>query len=97
MISKSLKAYFLIAVFGAIVVALIGYYYTEKDLPPYPGKVVSDSGVILTGKEQIMAGQQVWQKYSLIDVGSVWGHGTYPGKAMINLKPVTIQSGKAFT
>jgi nitric oxide reductase subunit B len=79
MISKPLKAYFLLAVFGAIAVALIGYYYTEKDLPPYPQKVVSDSGSILTGKEQILAGQQVWQKYGLMDVGSVWGHGTYRG------------------
>jgi nitric oxide reductase subunit B len=33
----------------------------------------------LTGKDQIMAGQQVWQKYGLMDLGSVWGHGTYRG------------------
>lgn len=79
MISARLKSYFLIAVFGSIVVALIGYYYTQRDLPPYPGKVVSEKGKLLTGKEQIMAGQQVWQKYGLMDLGSVWGHGTYRG------------------
>ena len=79
MISKRLKTYFLVAIFGALVVALIGYFYTARDLPPYPGKVVTEQGDVLTGKSQIMAGQQVWQKYGLMDLGSVWGHGTYRG------------------
>ncbi len=79
MISTRLKSYFLIAIFGSMVVALIGYYYTQRDLPPYPEKVLSEKGNLLTGKEQIMAGQQVWQKYGLMDLGSVWGHGTYRG------------------
>ena len=79
MISSRLKTYFLVAIVGAIVVALIGYYYTAKDLPPYPEKVISEEGKILTGKDRIMAGQQVWQKYGLMDLGSVWGHGTYRG------------------
>ncbi|MEF9476140.1 MAG: hypothetical protein L0958_05580, partial [Candidatus Mariimomonas ferrooxydans] len=79
MISLRLKIYFLVAIFGAIIVALIGYYYTKQDLPPYPEKVISEEGNLLTGKEQIMAGQQVWQKYGLMDLGSVWGHGTYRG------------------
>lgn len=57
MISSRLKAYFLIAIIGSIVIALIGYYYTQRDLPPYPEKVLSESGELLTGKAQIMAGQ----------------------------------------
>lgn len=79
MISFRLKAYFLVSLFGAIAVALIGYIYTARDLPPYPAKVVSESGAVLTGKDQIMSGQGVWQRYGLMDVGSVWGHGTYRG------------------
>lgn len=79
MISSKLKTYFLLMLLGSIVIALIGYFFTVKDLPPYPEKVVSENGKILTGKEQIMAGQQVWQKYGLMDLGSVWGHGTYRG------------------
>ncbi|MHC4611734.1 MAG: nitric-oxide reductase large subunit, partial [Planctomycetota bacterium] len=79
MISSRLRNYFLIAVFGSIAVALIGFYYTQKDLPPYPRDVMSERGDRLTGKAQIMAGQQVWQKYGLMDLGSVWGHGTYRG------------------
>ncbi len=79
MISSRLKIYFILAIFGALAVALIGYVYTDADLPPYPGRVVSESGQVLTGKNRIMAGQQVWQKYGLMDLGSVWGHGTYRG------------------
>jgi len=79
MISTRLKQFFLIAIIGSLVVAFIGYYYTQKDLPPYPNKIVSEDGTVLSGKEQIMAGQQVWQKYGLMDLGSVWGHGTYRG------------------
>lgn len=79
MISTRLKIYFVTAILSSIIIALIGYYYTEQDLPPYPATVVSEQGEILTGKDRIMAGQQVWQKYGLMDLGSVWGHGTYRG------------------
>ncbi|MEW6266890.1 MAG: cbb3-type cytochrome c oxidase subunit I [Thermodesulfobacteriota bacterium] len=79
MISARIKTFFLVGIFGAILVALIGYYYTAADLPPYPGRVVGPGGEVLTGKDKIMAGQQVWQKYGLMDLGSVWGHGTYRG------------------
>lgn len=79
MISKGLKIYFLLALFGSLAVATVGYFYTEKDLPPYPGQVVDEAGQVLTNRERIFAGQAVWQKYGLMDVGSVWGHGTYRG------------------
>lgn len=79
MIGKSLKAYFLIALFSSIVIALIGYYYTARDLPPYPGQVVSETGAVLTGRDRIFAGQKIFQRYGLMDLGSVWGHGTYRG------------------
>ncbi|MDO8786163.1 MAG: hypothetical protein Q7J12_08100, partial [Syntrophales bacterium] len=79
MISSKMKILFLALIFGSIVVGLVGYYYTAQDLPPYPAKVVSETGDVLTGKDQIMAGQMVWQKYGLMDLGSVWGMGTYRG------------------
>ncbi len=79
MISSRLKIYFITAIVGSIIIGLIGYIYTARDLPPYPGKVISTNGTVLTGKDKIMKGQQVWQKYGLMDLGSVWGHGTYRG------------------
>jgi nitric oxide reductase subunit B len=79
MISSRLKWYFLLCIFGALLVALIGYYYTEQDLPPYPGKIVTEQGQVLSTRARIYKGQAVWQKYGLMDLGSVWGHGTYRG------------------
>lgn len=79
MISKWLKIYFVVSIFGAIIIALIGFVYTKQDLPPYPDKILSENGQQLSGKSLIMAGQQVWQRYGLMDIGSVWGHGTYRG------------------
>ncbi len=79
MISSRLKLYFVLAIFSAIVIALIGFFYTSQDLPPYPAKIISETGQNLSGKSKIMAGQQIWQKYGLMDLGSVWGHGTYRG------------------
>jgi nitric oxide reductase subunit B len=79
MISSRLKFYFVTMLVVSLIVALIGFFYTKKDLPPYPNQVVSEGGKTLTTKDEIMAGQQVWQKYGLMDLGSVWGHGTYRG------------------
>jgi nitric oxide reductase subunit B len=79
MISSRLKMFFVASFIGAVLIALVGYYFTAQDLPPYPKQVVSEDGRPLSGKDQIMAGQQVWQKYGLMDLGSVWGHGTYRG------------------
>jgi nitric oxide reductase subunit B len=79
MISRKLKLYFLVALAGSIGIALIGYIYTNRNLPPYPGKIVTSEGRELSGRNNIKAGQHVWQKYGLMDMGSVWGHGTYRG------------------
>ncbi len=79
MVSGKMKSWFLILIIGSLLVATVGYFYTELDLPPYPGKVVDTGGKVLTGKDRIMKGQQVWQRYGLMDLGSVWGHGTYRG------------------
>jgi len=78
-VSTRLKVLFLVSLFGAMAVTLVGGWFTIEGAPPYPGKVVGPDGTELTGKEEILAGQAVWQKYGLMDNGSVWGHGTYRG------------------
>lgn len=99
MLSQRLKLYFLVSIFGAIGIALIGYVYTKKDLPPYPATIITTDGTIISGKAEIMKGQQVWQRYGLMDLGSVWGHGTYRGpdftsQALHNMG-VTMREAKA--
>jgi len=58
-----------------IWVAVLAY----RDAPPIPDKIVSAAGkTVLTGKD-ILAGQEVFLKYGLMENGTVWGHGAYLG------------------
>jgi nitric oxide reductase subunit B len=52
---------------------------TSNQAPPVPEQVIGTDGkVVFTGKD-IIAGQGVFQKYGLMDVGSFFGHGAYNG------------------
>jgi len=62
-----------------MAVLLGGGIYMKKDLPPYPGQVIGPGGKVLFGKENIIAGQDVYQSYGLMDQGAVWGHGSQRG------------------
>ncbi len=56
---------------------------THGRMPPVPKQVVvlsEDGGQkILTDHDRIMAGQRTYQRYGLMDHGSVWGHGALRG------------------
>ncbi|MDT3697818.1 MAG: cbb3-type cytochrome c oxidase subunit I [Thermincola sp.] len=78
-ISGRLKWFFIICLFGAMAVALIGGIATFDEAPPYPAKVVSEKGDLIFDKDDILLGQASYQEYGLMDLGSVWGHGTYRG------------------
>jgi nitric oxide reductase subunit B len=52
---------------------------TYSDAPPIPARVVSPSGETVFSGEDILAGQQVFLKYGLMENGTVWGHGAYLG------------------
>jgi nitric oxide reductase subunit B len=47
--------------------------------PPIPEKVTTPEGKLLFTGQDILAGQAVFQKYGLMDVGSIFGHGAYNG------------------
>ncbi len=63
----------------AMAVLLGGGIVMKKDLPPYPGKVVGPNGKVLFEKANIIEGQNVYQRYGLMDQGAVWGHGSQRG------------------
>ncbi|RME27093.1 MAG: nitric-oxide reductase large subunit [Deltaproteobacteria bacterium] len=63
----------------AMAVLLGGGWFASRELPPYPGKTVDESGTVLFTRDDILAGQDVYQKYGLMDHGSVWGHGSQRG------------------
>ncbi|HXK60556.1 MAG TPA: nitric-oxide reductase large subunit [Acidobacteriota bacterium] len=61
--------------------AVLGYlaYSIYGEHPPIPDRVVSpDNEVVFTG-EDIMSGQHIFQKYGLMQFGTIFGHGAYLG------------------
>ncbi len=52
---------------------------TTTQAPPIPDRVLDSTGNTLFTGDDILAGQGVFQKYGLMDVGSIFGHGAYNG------------------
>lgn len=46
-------------------------------MPPIPERVLTSEGVEIFGPGQIQTGENVWQALRGMEVGSVWGHGSY--------------------
>lgn len=76
---NSLKWAAMISFVVAMAVLLGGGFAAKDDLPPYPGKVVGPDGSLLFYRADIMEGQNVYQRYGLMDHGSIWGHGSQRG------------------
>ncbi len=65
-----------VVVIGFIVLGWAGYtIYQEK--PPLPDQVVTTDGKVVIGSGEIAAGQNVWQAMGGMEMGSIWGHGSY--------------------
>src|SRR5215470_4665232 len=48
-----------------------------QEMPPIPDRVVSNDGRVVVPSGDIMRGQAVWQTLGGMEVGSIWGHGSY--------------------
>jgi nitric oxide reductase subunit B len=72
---KSILVSTLLLVF---TVLLVGGYWIFKTEAPRP-LVVNAKGDVLFTKDSIKGGQAVFQKYALMDYGSVLGNGSYMG------------------
>ena len=48
-----------------------------QEMPPIPNQVVTTDGTVLIDSGDVTAGQNVWQAMGGMQVGSVWGHGSY--------------------
>jgi nitric oxide reductase subunit B len=48
-----------------------------QEMPPIPDQVVTADGTVLIDSGDVTAGQNVWQAMGGMQVGSVWGHGSY--------------------
>jgi len=48
-----------------------------QEMPPIPDRVVTTDGAVVVPEGAIGRGQNVWQSMGGMEVGSVWGHGSY--------------------
>jgi nitric oxide reductase subunit B len=68
---------------AAIVVVLsfgvLGWIGTRiyQEMPPIPDRVVTAGGSEVVASGEIAEGQNVWQALGGMEVGSIWGHGSY--------------------
>lgn len=78
MSTNALRNGVIISFFVSMALLFVGGYFALDKVPPIPSAVQSPGRQLCTGAE-IMRGQDVYQKYGLMDHGSVWGHGTLRG------------------
>ncbi|HAQ07390.1 MAG TPA: nitric-oxide reductase large subunit [Bacillus bacterium] len=74
-----LKSVLIITLLASFTVLLTGGYWIFKEMAPRPLEVTSDKGEVILTKDSIVGGQAVFQKYGLMDYGTVLGHGSYMG------------------
>ena len=48
-----------------------------REAPPIPKQVVATDGTVLIDDDEISKGQNVWQALGGMQIGSIWGHGSY--------------------
>ncbi|MCC7499476.1 MAG: nitric-oxide reductase large subunit [Bryobacterales bacterium] len=63
----------------AVSFAILGWIGVRvyQELPPIPDRVVSSDGTVVIPSGDIARGQNVWQSLGGMEVGSIWGHGSY--------------------
>ena len=69
-------AFGLVLFFSFVVLGWIGTRIYQE-APPIFAKVVTTDGTVVIDEGDISAGQNVWQSMGGMEVGSVWGHGSY--------------------
>jgi nitric oxide reductase subunit B len=74
---KRLWISFAVVFFGSF--AVLGWIGTRiyQEMPPLPTKVVDTNGNVVVAEGDIERGQNVWQALGGMEVGSIWGHGSY--------------------
>jgi nitric oxide reductase subunit B len=69
-------AFAIVLVFSFAVLGWIGTRIYQE-MPPIPARVVTAEGQVMIADGEIGQGQNVWQSMGGMEVGSIWGHGSY--------------------
>ena len=74
---RKLWLYAAVMVIGSF--GVLGWIGTRiyQEMPPIPERVVTTDGREVIGSGEIGRGQNVWQSLGGMEVGSIWGHGSY--------------------
>jgi hypothetical protein len=62
--------------FGFTVLGWVGSRIYQE-MPPIPERIVTTDGQVVAPDGTIRKGQAVWQTLGGMEVGSIWGHGSY--------------------
>ena len=66
----------IVLIFGFTVLGWIGSRIYQH-MPPIPERIVTTDGRVVVPDGAIRRGQAVWQTLGGMEVGSIWGHGSY--------------------
>jgi nitric oxide reductase subunit B len=69
-------AFGLVVVFSFAVLGWTGWQIYQS-APPVPDRVVTTGGQQVIGPGDIHDGQNIWQSMGGMEIGSIWGHGSY--------------------
>ena len=73
---ETLVAFAAVLVFSFSVLGWVGTRIYQE-APPLPDQVVTTDGKVVIPSGDIGKGQNVWQAMGGMEVGSIWGHGSY--------------------
>ncbi len=76
--TRTLRNGAILSFVAGMALLLGGGYFAKEKVPPIPGRVLA-GGRLLTDGGAIRRGQDAYQRYGLMDHGSVWGHGSLRG------------------
>src|SRR5215471_12205972 len=66
----------IVLIFGFTVLGWVGSRIFQ-DMPPIPERIATTDGQVVASEGSIRSGQAVWQTLGGMEVGSIWGHGSY--------------------
>jgi len=69
-------AFALVLVISFSVLGWIGTRIYQQ-MPPIPNQVIATDGTVVIPAGDVGRGQNVWQSLGGMQVGSIWGHGSY--------------------
>lgn len=73
------RLWILFALVMVLSFSVLGWIGTRiyQEAPLIPEKIVTPDGEVIIDTGEIQAGQNFWQSLGGMEVGSVWGHGSY--------------------